>query len=119
MYKAFIPSTNKSGSTTPRSYNNTTKMKIFLLRPFSFDTANPITQNRVATQDSRKRKNAGNRTWDNRNTGNFVVTRLLSGREGALVNDVLGVLLFDFAGAVERGAGKGHETCLGDWLAFV
>jgi hypothetical protein len=69
-------------------------------------------------RDSRKRKNAGNRTWDNSEHEKVVVTRLLTGREGALVNDILGVLLFDFAGAVERGAGEGHETCLGDWLAY-
>ena len=41
---------------------------------------------------------------------------LLSGPSGSgkstLVNDILGVLLFDFAGAVQRGAGKGHETCV-------
>jgi hypothetical protein len=52
------------------------------------------------------------RTLEIGQDGKIVVTRLLSGREGALVNDVLGVLLFNFAGAVQRGAGKGHETCV-------
>ena len=40
----------------------------------------------------------------------LVVTRLLTGRESALVDDILGILLFDLAWAVQRGAGKGHET---------
>lgn len=43
----------------------------------------------------------------------------LSGREGALVDDILGVLLLDLARAVERGAGEGHETWVRNVVSMV
>ena len=62
------------------------------------------------TRTAEKRKNAGE--FGQHGKSSLLHKASLSGREGALVNDVLGVLLFNFAGAVQRGAGKGHETCV-------
>jgi hypothetical protein len=75
-----------------------------------------------ATRHGRKRTNAGNSTREDRRTDPrfrrlHCVERLrfaqglLAGRKSALVDNILGVLLFDVAGSVERGAGKSHETC--------
>jgi hypothetical protein len=73
------------------------------------------------TRFGRKRTNAGNSTRD-RSIVTLLkrlhfVQRLLAGRKSALVDDILGVLLFDITGAVQRRAGKSHETCGIEWLA--
>jgi hypothetical protein len=74
------------------------------------------------TRFGRKRTNAGNSTKEDRRTVTLFtrlhfVQRLLAGRKSALVDNILGVLLFDIARAVERRAGESHETCRIEWLA--
>jgi hypothetical protein len=90
-----------------RSYTK----KIFPCLPHSTAT-HPI----CPTRYGRKRTNAGNSTT-NEDRRTIILCRLLAGRKSALVDDILGVLLFDIAGAVERRAGKSHETCVIEWLA--
>jgi len=110
MFKgSFLVQVSRTGSHELRSYK---KQKIFLLYPFLLLTQPTQLPNfEWATQDSRKTQERWK--FGRHGESSLLHKASLSGREGALVNDILGVLLFDFAGAVQGGAGEGHETCVG------